>query len=117
MTIRLTCGDGVIVKLAREHFEKSVFNNPEIAAARAYTLRCKARSEIVEAVGDMADGVFQKVTITEDNFEELQNLCKELGFPGLDKELCPFRGEAGSGSADLKEFLQLRECVMRQAFD
>ena len=114
MTIKLTCGDGVIVRLAREHFEKLVFNNPEIAMSRSYTLRCKARSEIVNAVVDMADGESQTVTITEDNFEELQNLCKELGFRGLDKESLAFHGETGRDSVVLKEFLQLKDRVTRQ---
>ena len=91
MSIKLTCGDGVVLRLHREHFEKSVFNNPEIAVARAYTLRCKARSEIVNGVLDMADGEAETVTITEDNFKELKSLCKELGFRGLDKELRAFR--------------------------
>ena len=45
MTIKLTCGDGIVARLAREHFDKSVFNNPEIARGHSYTLRCGARSE------------------------------------------------------------------------
>lgn len=71
MTIKLTCGDGVIVRVQREYFEKSVFNNPDIAAARSYTLRCQASSRIVNAVMDLADSESEAVTITEDNFEEL----------------------------------------------
>ena len=113
MSIKLTCGDGAVVRIPREHFEKSVFNNPDIAAARSYTLRCKAGSEIVNALVDLADGESQTVTVTEDNFEELQNLCKELGFRGLDKELRAFCGRTGRDSVDLKEFLQLKERVTR----
>ena len=67
MAIKLTCGDGVVLRLQREHFERSIFNNPKIAVARSYTLLCKARSEIVNAVLDMADGESQTVTITEEN--------------------------------------------------
>ena len=93
MSIRLACGDGAIVRLSHEYFEKSVFNNPDIAVARSYTLQCKARSEFVNAVLDVADGESETVNITEDNFEELQNLCNELGFRGLDKELLAFRGK------------------------
>ena len=64
MTIKLTCGDGVIVRLPRNFFTMSIFNNPEIAEARSYTLWCKARSETVEAILDMADGESQNVTMT-----------------------------------------------------
>ena len=53
--IKLTCGDGVVLRLPHEHFEKSVFNNPEIVVARSYTLQCEARSEMVNAVLDVAD--------------------------------------------------------------
>ena len=38
--------------------------------------------------------------------ESLQSLCEELGFPGLDNELCAF--------VDGKEFLQLKGRVTRQ---
>ena len=114
MTIKLTCGDGVVLRLQQEHFEKGIFNNPDIAAARSYTLQCKAPSEIVNYVLDAADGDFENVTITQTNFEELQNLCKELGFQGLDKQLRAFTGETVSDSVDLKEFLQLKERVKRQ---
>ena len=104
MTVRFTCGDGVIVRLPHEHFEKSVFNSPEIAAVRAHTLRCEAKSDTLGALLDMADGESETVTITEDNFEELKSLCKELGFRGLDKELCAFRGETGRGSVISNSF-------------
>ena len=46
---------------------------------------------MVNAVVDMADGELETVTITEDNFEELQDLCRELGFRGLDRELQKFK--------------------------
>ena len=62
MTIKLTCSDGVIVRVQREHFEKSVFNNPAIAAARSYTLRCRARPVIVNPVVDVGDGESQTVS-------------------------------------------------------
>ena len=114
MTVRLTCGDGVIVRLRHEYFERAIFNNPEIAMARSYTLRCEANSDTLDAILDMADGEAETVTITEDNFEELKSLCNELGFRGLDKELRAFRGETGSASVDLQEFLRLKEHVTRQ---
>ena len=56
MTVRLTCGDGVIVRLPHEYFDRAIFNNPEIAMARSYTLRCEAKSEIVSPILDLADG-------------------------------------------------------------
>lgn len=54
----------------------------------------KARSEVVNSVMDLADGESGTVTITEDNFEELRNLCEELGFRGLGKEFRAFRVES-----------------------
>ena len=90
-TYKLTCGDGVVLRIRREYFENSVFNNPEISAAHAYTLRCNVKSGIVNTVLDMAYGQSQTVTITKDNFEQLQNLCEELGFRGLDHELRAFK--------------------------
>ena len=44
----------------------------------------------MNAVLDVADGESQTVTITKDNFEELQNLCDELDFQGLNRELRVF---------------------------
>lgn len=65
MTIRLVCGDGV-ARLPQDYFEKSVFNNPDIAGARSYTLQCKARSETVNALLDWMEGLSEGVTITEE---------------------------------------------------
>ena len=113
MSIRLTCGDGVVVKLPREYFERSVFKNPEIAEARSYTLQCKARSEIVEALLTAVADETPNGTITEDNFNELQNLCKELGFKGLAKQFRAFRGKTESDSIDINEFLLLQERIKR----
>lgn len=113
-TIRLICGDEVIVRVPQEYFDKSIFNNPEISGARSHTLQCKARSEVVNALLDAIDDDSEQLTITEDNFDELQKLCKELGFSGLDKQFGAFRGETVSHSVDLKQFLQLKERVTRQ---
>ena len=113
MTIRLVCGDGNGVRVSKEYFEKSVFNNPDIARARSYTLKCKASLQIVSALLDLVEGLRDKVTITEANFEELQNMCRELGFTGLDKELHAFRGKTWNDSVDAREVLQLKERVMR----
>ena len=111
-TVRLICGDGV-VRLKREYFEKSIFNNPDIAKADSYTLKCKALSQFVNDLLDLVDGESERVTITEDNYDELRSLCEELGFKGLVTEFRAFRGGRGRES-DLKEFLQLKELVMRQ---
>ena len=94
-TYKLTCGDGVVLRIRREYFENSVFNNPEIAVADAYTLRCNARSGLVNAVLGVVYGQSQTVTITKDNFEDLRNLCEELGFSGLDEELRAFSSKFG----------------------
>ena len=115
-SIRLTCGDGV-VRLPREYFERSVFNNPDIARTGSYTLKCMARSQSVNDLLDLVDGESEGVRITEDNIDELRSLCEELGFHGLDNEFREFRGERGSEAGDLKEVLQLKEqvkCLGRQ---
>ena len=66
-----------------------------VCSARSSTLRCKARSEIVNPVLDVADGESETVIITEDNFEELQNLCKELGSGVLTKNFARFVARPG----------------------
>ena len=63
---------------------------------------------------DLVEGEPEKLTITEDNYNELRSLCKELGFRGLDEEFRAFRGKSESRFVDIKEFLQLREQVKRQ---
>ena len=84
------CGDGTEVRLPRRCLEKlSLFKDPEIAKASSYTLQCKASPQVVNIRLDQVDGE-SEVPITESNFEELRNLCQELGFSGLDEELSKF---------------------------
>ena len=104
MTIRLKCGDGIVLRLPQEYFEKGVFCNPDIAKARSYTLQCKASSEVVNAVLDVVDDESEALTITEGNFEELRALCKELGFSKFDGALRAFAtGHSGVTVASLEE--------------
>ena len=112
MSIQLICGDGKEVRLPRRCFEKmSLFSDPAVAKARSYTLKCRARSHVVNLLLDWIDG--EEGTITEDNVDELRSLCSELGFTGLDGQLHAFRGSSEI-SPDLKELFQLREYVKRQ---
>lgn len=114
MTVRLICGDRVVARVSRELFERSVFNNQNIPAADPYTLQCRASFQIVNVLLNWIEGMSQGVTITEDNFEELQNLCEELGFRGLDEELRAFRRGTGSNPVESNEVLQLKERIARQ---
>ena len=113
MSIQLVCGDGVDVRLRRDHFEKCLFKNADIEMARSYALQCKARSKTVNALLDWIEGESTELTITEDNFYELQSLCRELGFSGLDKQLGEFRDKPGDVTSNVKEFLLLNERITR----
>lgn len=90
MSVLLICGDGSQVRLPKRRFEKlSLFNNPVLAKASSYTLECKARPQVVNLWLDLIDSGTE-VTITNDHFDELRDLCREMGFSGLDKELRAF---------------------------
>lgn len=95
MAIRLVCGDGVVVTLPHEYFEKSVFNNDEIVVAHSYTLQCKARSQVVSVLLEIVEGTSENVTIPDDTVDELKSLCKELGYAGIDTQLRAFRAKTG----------------------
>ena len=114
MTVRLFCGDGSFVRVRNDYFEKSIFNNPEIAGTRSYTLKCKVRPVILNALLDYIEDGADKDIITDDNFNELQSLCKELGFSGLDKQFRAFQPKTGNISLYVKELLMLKERVTRQ---
>ena len=72
----------------------SLFDNPDIASATSYTLRCKASSGVVRILLGRLEGKPEEVTITDENFNELRDLCYELGFSGLDNDLRAFEAEA-----------------------
>ena len=111
MAIQLRCGDGSEVRLPKRCFEKmSLFSDPNIAGASSYTLQCKASPQLVNLLLDRIDGE-SEVTITKQNFAELQSLCRELGFSGLDKELREFRQDPNPETFDTKDFLSLKERV------
>ena len=92
--IRLICGDGGEVVIPRPYFQKmSLFRDPEIARADSYRLECKASTGLVNLVLSRVYDESAHVTITKDNFNDLKNLCRELGFTGLDPELREFEAE------------------------
>ena len=92
MSLRLICHDGVTVRIPKEYAEvMPVLKNAEIVATRRYTLQSKASSELVGLLLDyIEDGT--EVPISKDNFHDLQSLCRELGFTGLDEQLRVFNG-------------------------
>lgn len=95
MAIVLICGDGLQVKVPKKYFGMmSLFDNPDIASASSYTLRCKASSEVVRILMGRVEGKPDDVTITDENFNELRDLCYELGFSGLGKDLSVIEAEA-----------------------
>ena len=94
MAIRLLCRDGEVT-IPRTCGEKmSLFRTSEFADVRSYTLRCKASTRAVNLLMGRVYGESEEVIITEDNFQELQNLSHELGFSGLDEELRAFQSTA-----------------------
>ena len=90
MATRLICRDGTEVRLPTACLQKlSLFNNPEMANIHRFALQSSASPEVVNLFLDCVEDA-TNVTITEDNFHELQSLCEELGFSGLDKKLREF---------------------------
>lgn len=106
MSLRLICGDGNEVRLPKRCSEKmSLFRNYASWKNSAYTLQCKARSQIVNHLLDWLDGESEQVNITQDNFTELQSLCHELGFSGLDKQFHALETEFNIERKDLEELV------------
>ena len=96
IAIRVICGDGSEVRITKPYFEKmTLFDNPEIVRSRSYTLQCKASPQLVNLLLDRIDGDLE-MKITDSNFDQLQSLCRELGFSGLDKELAEFERQSGA---------------------
>ena len=92
MSIRLICGDGYEVTLAKIFFKKmSLFENRDIANSPSYVLRCKASSRAVNLLLSRIYDDNEIVKVTDSNVEELRSLCLELGFSGLDEEFRRFR--------------------------
>ena len=52
-----------------------VFNDK--VQVHSCTLQCWARLDTVNALLDWMEGIKEEVTISEDNVDELRNLCKE----------------------------------------
>ena len=106
--MKLICGDGSEVRLPKRCLAKiSLFKNQDTQKVHSYTLQCKARPHIVNVLLDLIEGE-SELTIAEDNFQELQNLCRELGYSGLDKELRNFETESRA-----RNEVKLWERVMR----
>ena len=88
--MRVICGDGSEVRVPKRCFgELRLFKNPSVVAAGSYTLKCKARPQVMNLLLDHVDDE-SEVNITDGNFEELQSLCRELEFSGLDAELSEY---------------------------
>lgn len=106
MSLRLICGDGNEVRLPKRCSEKMLlFRNYASWKNSAYTLQCKARSQVVNHLLDWLDGESEEVNITQDNFTELQSLCHELGFSGLDKQFHALETEFNIERKDLEELV------------
>ena len=89
-SMRVICGDGSEVRVPKRCFgELRLFKNPSVISTGSYTLKCKASPQIVNMLLDHVDDE-SEATITDDNFQELQGLCRELEFSGLDAELSEF---------------------------
>ena len=72
-------------------------NNPDLATARTYELRCRPQVATLTLLLPRILDSSEEVIITDDNFTELQNLVRELGFSGLDADLKAFSAsQAGS---------------------
>ena len=97
--ITFVCGDGnLTVQKANIVAKLSLFqNNPDLATARTYELRCNPQVATLTLLLPRILDSSEEVIITDDNFTELQNLVRELGFSGLDADLKAFSAsQAGS---------------------
>ena len=91
--LRFVCPDGeAVVPKSKEILAKlrAFETRPELAEARSYKLRCKARVGTLNLFLSRVYDESEKVTITKDNFVELRSLSRELGFAELDEELRAF---------------------------
>ena len=76
---------------------------PSLADSGSYQLHCHVSQEVLNAfVGRLYDDS-ARVEVTEDNFEQLKNLCDELGFSKLDGDLKAFTAGRSAVSAGLFE--------------
>lgn len=94
MAIRVICGDGGSVMIAPAFFDKlPLFQNPRMAPNGAYRLRCEASLETLNSLLQKIYEESSPVAITEENYDELRDLCLELGYTGIDRELREFHAE------------------------
>ena len=88
--------------------------SPELADSGSYQLRCKVTQAVLNAFVRKLYDQNALVEVTYDNFEQLDSLCRELGFSGFDKELQAFTEAVPREDAfDVREVLLLKERVMR----
>ena len=123
--MRVICGDGNEVRVPKRCFgELRLFKNPSVVSTGSYTLKCKASPQVMNLLLDHVDDE-SEATITDDNFEELQSLCRELEFSGLDAELSEFASRfkerrkiekpAPPPMREVKTFEYLRQMLVRHA--
>ena len=94
MAIRVICGDGSYVMIAPAFFDKlPLFQNPRMAPEGTYRLRCEASLETLNNLLQKVYNETSPVAITEENYDELRDLCLELGYTGIDRELRAFNAE------------------------
>ena len=106
MSFRLRTSDGNETLIPKIYLNQmSLFQRrPDLADSGSYQLGCKAGQKVLHAFVDKVYDGFARVEVTEDNFEELRNLCEELGFSKLDEALREFSGRhAATGVRVLEE--------------
>ena len=81
---------------------------PDLATAGSYRLRCQVSSSLLQTVflPKLYDE-FAHVEFTVDNVDQLQELCEELGFSGLDLELQQYRSSTMRMTEERIEELEL----------
>ena len=92
--LSLVCPDGEAVVPKNEEIiaKLAIFRkDPDLATKRSYELLCQPRVATLNLFLRRVYDTSEDVTVDAGNVEELQNLSKELGFSGLDKDLEAFR--------------------------
>lgn len=116
-SLRLICHDRGEVELPKTYIGKLTLfqNSPELASKGYYRLQCKASQNVVHDFVNRVGNASLEVTITKDNFHELQGLSRELGFSGFDNDLNAFasRSAAQLQNLHLSQFERILHCTAR----
>lgn len=110
--INFVCADGNLTVKKEDIAPKLLLfqNNPDLAKARTYELRCRPRLATLTQLLPRISDSSEELIITDDNFTELQNLVRELGFSGLDSDLKAFSASQ-AGSTTKQQIGELTERV------